>query len=73
MHLVLLKPLQIERPPWCMTGLPFLSTLLITGKMTEGVNDICSGGKSAGGAAEDRREKAEALVFFCFFCAAQCG
>ena len=63
-HRVLLKLLQIERPPWCMMGLPFLSMPLVAGKMTEGADDTCFGGMGAGGTAVDRREKAEALVRF---------
>ena len=52
-----------------MAGLPFLSTLLVTGKITEGADDTCFGGMGAGGAADDRREAAEALRFD----AAKCG
>ena len=45
-------------------GPAFLIYAVDYGKMTEGVDDICSGGMGAGGAADNRREKAEALVWF---------
>ena len=64
-HPVLLKLLQIKQRPWCMASLPFLSMTLVTGKITEGADDACFGDMDAGGAADDRREKAEALVWFC--------
>ena len=54
----------VNRMTFCMTGLPFLSTPLITGKMTEGVDDTCFGGMGACGAADDRRETTEALIWF---------
>ena len=37
-----------NRTTWCMTGLPFLSTPLVTGKMTEGADDNCFVGVGAG-------------------------
>ena len=61
-HQVLLKLMQFEQRPWCMASLPFLSTPLVTRKITEGADDLYFGGMGAGGAADDRREKAEALV-----------
>ena len=65
-HPVLLKLLQIEQRPWCMTGPPFLPPPLITGKMTEGADDTCFKSMGAGQAVDNRREKAEALVLFRF-------
>ena len=43
--------------------LPFLSMPLVMGKMTEGADDTCLGGMVASGAADDRRENAETLVW----------
>ena len=37
---------------------------LATGKITEGADDTCFGGMGAGRAADDRREKVEALIRF---------
>ena len=53
---------EVANPPWCMMGLPFVSMPLATERLTEGADDTCFGGMGAGGAADDRRENAEALV-----------